>query len=70
MAKASSAGIAVGAKHLPRYAREWAYRFNHRNGIANLVDHILGRAVTRQTITYRQLVQGTQPNGAQPALTG
>lgn len=60
----------VGAKHLPRYAREWTYRFNRRNGIANLVDHVLRRAMTRQTITYRQLVHGTQPNGAQPVLTG
>jgi len=28
----------VSAKHLPRYAREWNYRFNRRRRIADLTD--------------------------------
>ena len=60
----------VSAKHLSRYAREWNYRFNRRRRIANLTDFLLRRAVTRPTITYRQLVDGAQINGALPALTG
>ena len=60
----------VSAKHLPRYAREWNYRFNRRRRIADLTDFLLRRAVTRPTITYRQLVDGAQINGALPALTG
>jgi len=60
----------VSAKHLPRYAREWNYRFNRRRRIADLTDFLLRRAATRPTITYRQLVDGAQINGAQPALTG
>src|SRR5215471_20424564 len=60
----------VSAKHLPRYAREWNYRFNRRRRIANLTDFLLRRAATRPTITYSQLVHGAQINGALPALTG
>jgi hypothetical protein len=60
----------VSAKHLPRYAREWNYRFNRRRRIADLTDLLLRRAATRPTITYRQLVDGAQINGALPALTG
>ena len=60
----------VSAKHLPRYAREWNYRFNRRRRIANLTDFLLRRAATRPTITCRQLVDGAQINGALPALTG
>jgi transposase-like protein len=60
----------VSAKHLPRYAREWNYRFNRRRRIADLTDVLLRRAATRPTITYRQLVDGAQINGALPALTG
>ena len=60
----------VSAKHLPRYAREWNYRFNRRGRIADLTDFLLRRAATRPTITYRQLVHGAQINGAPPALTG
>lgn len=60
----------VSAKHLPRYAREWNYRFNRRRRIADLTDFLLRRAATRPTITYRQLVNGAQINGALPALTG
>jgi hypothetical protein len=40
-------------KHLPRYAREWNYRFNRRRRIADLTDFLLRRAATRPTITYR-----------------
>ena len=54
----------VSAKHLPRYAREWNYRFNRRRRIADLTDFLLRRAATRRTITYRQLVEGAQINGA------
>src|SRR6516162_11297761 len=60
----------VSAKHLPRYAREWNYRFNRRRRIADLTDFLLRRAATRPTITYRQLVDGAQINGALSALTG
>jgi hypothetical protein len=59
----------VSAKHLPRYAREWNYRFNRRRRITDLTDFLLRRA-TRPTITYRQLVDGAQINGTLPALTG
>ena len=60
----------VSAKHLPRYAREWTYRFNRRARIADLADFVLRRAMARPTITYRDLVNGLQPQGALPALTG
>lgn len=61
----------VSAKHLPRYAREWNYRFNRRRRIADLTDFLLRRAATRSTITYRQLIAGAQLNGAAlPASTG
>jgi transposase-like protein len=61
----------VSAKHLPRYVREWNYRFNRRHRIADLTDFLLRRAASRSTITYRQLVAGAQLNGAAlPALTG
>jgi ISXO2-like transposase domain len=60
----------VSAKHLPRYAREWNYRFNRRHSIADLTDFLLRRAATRSTITYRQRVDGVQLSGALPASTG
>ncbi len=60
----------VSAKHLPRYAREWNYRFNRRAGIADLADFVPRRAMARPTITYTELVNGLQPQGALPALTG
>src|SRR5216683_774119 len=60
----------VSAKHLPRYAREWNYRFNRRRRIPDLAGFLLRRAATRSTITYRQLVDGLHVNGAIPALTG
>lgn len=60
----------VGAKHLPRYVREWNYRFNRRGRIPDMLDFVLRRAMTRPTITYRDLVNGMQPNGVLPASTG
>jgi transposase-like protein len=60
----------VSAKHLPRYAREWNYRFNRRHRIADLASYLIRRAATSPTITYRQLVNGVQLNGVLPALTG
>jgi len=60
----------VSAKHLPRYAREWNYRFNRRHRIADLASFLIRRAATSPTITYRQLVNGVQLNGVLPALTG
>lgn len=60
----------VSAKHLARYAREWTYRFNRRGRITDLADFVLRRAVRCRTITYRQLVDGLQPQGVLPALSG
>ena len=60
----------VSAKHLPRYVREWNYRFNRRKRIFDLADFVLHRAMTRPTITYRELVDGIQSQGALPALIG
>ena len=60
----------VSAKHLPRYVREWTYRFNRRGRIGELADFVLQRAMARPTITYRQLVDGLQPEGALPAFAG
>lgn len=71
----------VSAKHLPRYLREWVYRFNRRNRIDRLGDYVLRRAVECATITYDQLVRGHLPGGgsrqrrrpvqaAAPALAG
>ncbi len=60
----------VSAKHLPRYATEWTYRFNRRGQIAALDDFVLRRAVQCKTITYRQLVNGFQPKGVVPVASG
>jgi transposase-like protein len=61
----------VSKKHLPRYAREWNYRFNRRGHIPDLAGFLLRRAATRPTITYQQLVDGAHLTGAHlPALTG
>jgi transposase-like protein len=61
----------VSKKHLPRYAREWNYRFNRRGRIPDLAGFVLRRAATHPTITYQQLVDGAHLIGAQlPALTG
>jgi hypothetical protein len=40
------------------------------DGLIDLTDFLLRRAATRPTITYRQLADGAQINGALPALTG
>jgi transposase-like protein len=54
----------VSTKHLPRYLREWSYRFNRRGKIGRLDHFILRRAVNRATITYDELVAGARPAGA------
>ena len=70
----------VSAKHLPRYLREWSYRFNRRNLPDGLDGDPIRRAVECATITYDQLKAGAKPGGAdrlrrphasvvQPALT-
>ena len=71
----------VSAKHLPRYLREWSYRFNRRNLPDGLDGYLIRRAVECATITYDQLTAGGMPGGAnrlrrplaqvaQPALAG
>ncbi len=71
----------VSAKHLPRYLREWSYRFNRRNLPDGLDGYLIRRAVECATITYDQLTAGIMPSGAnrirrlpatvaQPALAG
>jgi hypothetical protein len=71
----------VSAKHLPRYLREWSYRFNRRNLPDGLDGYLIRRAVECATITYDQLTTGTMLGGAnrvrrpppavaQPALAG
>jgi hypothetical protein len=54
----------VSAKHLPRYLREWSYRFNRRNLPGGLDGYLIRRAVECATITYDQLKAGTMPGGA------
>jgi hypothetical protein len=54
----------VSAKHLPRYLREWAYRFNRRNLPDRLDGYLIRRAVECATITYDQLKAGAMPGGA------
>ena len=54
----------VSTKHLPRYLREWSYRFNRRGRVAELDTFLLRRAVNRATITYGQLVAGRMVEGA------
>jgi hypothetical protein len=51
-------------------AREWNYRLNRRGRIDDLADFVLRRAIARPSITYRQLIDGLQPQDALPALTG
>jgi transposase-like protein len=71
----------ISAKHLPRYLREWAYRFNRRNLPDGLDGYLIRRAVECATGTYDQLKAGAMPSGAnrvrrppasvaQPALAG
>lgn len=54
----------VSAKHLPRYLREWAYRFNRRNLAEGLDRFLIRRAVECATITYDQIVAGSMAAGA------
>jgi transposase-like protein len=54
----------VSAKHLPRYLREWSYRFNRRNLPDGLDGYLIRRAVECATITYHQLKTGTMPGGS------
>jgi transposase-like protein len=54
----------VSTKHLPRYLREWSYRFNRRGRIEELDHFLLRRAVTKRTITYAELVSGVKVMGA------
>jgi transposase-like protein len=54
----------VSAKHLPRYLREWSYRFNRRNRIDGLDGYLIRRAMECATITYKQLTAGIMPGGA------
>jgi hypothetical protein len=54
----------VSTKHLPRYLREWSYRFNRRGFIPDLDHYLLRRASRRMTITYSQLVAGNMAEGA------
>ena len=54
----------VSAKHLPRYLREWAYRFNRRNLTGGLAPYLIRRAVECATITYEQIVGGGMDGGA------
>jgi transposase-like protein len=54
----------VSAKHLPRYLREWAYRFNRRNLAKGIDQYLIRRAVECATITYKQLVAGDRTAGA------
>jgi len=54
----------VSAKHLPRYLREWTYRFNRRNRVNRLDGDLIRRAMECATITYEQLIAGAMPGGA------
>jgi transposase-like protein len=54
----------VSARHLPRYLREWSYRFNRRNLADGLDGYLIRRAVECATITYDQLTAGAMPGGA------
>jgi transposase-like protein len=71
----------VSTKHLPRYLREWSYRFNRRDLPDGQDRYLIRRAVECATITYHELTAGAMPAGAirvrrlpatigQPALAG
>ena len=63
-AKAGGTHHGVSAKHLPRYLREWSYRFNRRNLADGLDGYLIRRAIECATITYDQLTAGAMPGGA------
>ena len=52
------------SKHLPRYLREWSYRFNRRNRVDGLDRYLIRGAMESATITYEQLIAGGMPGGA------
>jgi transposase-like protein len=54
----------VSIKHLPRYLREWSYRFNRRGKIAGLDLFLLRRCSAKFTITYADLIGGKMVEGA------
>jgi hypothetical protein len=54
----------VSAKHLPRYLREWSYRFNRRHLPDGLDGYLIRLAAACATITYDQLKAGATPEGA------
>lgn len=54
----------VSTKHLPRYLREWNYRFNRRGRIHQLDWFLLRRTVGRRTITYADLIAGKAIEGS------
>lgn len=54
----------VSTKHLPRYPREWSYRFNRRSHVAKLGSFLLRRITDKSTITYDQLVAYVKVEGA------
>ena len=54
----------VGTKHLPRYLRDWSYRFNRRSRIDELDYFLPRRAVGPMTITYAELAAGVKTAGA------
>ena len=54
----------VSAKHLPRYLREWEYRFNRRNLAEGPALWLIRRAVECATITFDQIVEGAMVGGA------
>jgi hypothetical protein len=61
----------VSAKHLPRYLREWSYRFNRRNLPDGLNGYLIRRAVECANLTYDQPIVGilcSPAPVAQPAL--
>jgi hypothetical protein len=47
----------VSAKHLPRYLREWAYRFNRRNRAVVMGEFLLHKSSLRSNIFYHLLQQ-------------
>jgi hypothetical protein len=54
----------VSTKHLPRYLREWSYRFNRRRSLPALDGFVLHRMVVKTTITYADLVTGRLAEGS------
>jgi hypothetical protein len=54
----------VSTKHLPRYLREWSYRFNRRHSVNVLDSFVMRRAISKPTITYAELVGGRMAEGA------